>query len=478
MANTLNKKLSPEKAKRITENVISRDLSQRVIDKITMARVSMLFKQPFFGSIAMRMDIRPADNWCPTMAVDGKYTYYNHEFVDSLTQDELVFVFAHEVLHLVYDHLTRNEFRDHQLYNCAADYVVNDELVLAGVGKLPMKKVTKKDSNGRSSTVDEVIGLHDVKYRGWNSEKVYDDLLKQMQKSQGQGKGNSGQGSPSSSSGSNSSGNGQGDGKANGMTLDELVDKLLDEHISPGEGKDGEEGAESGNGKNDGTDGPAKFDEEARKQLKAELMDTIVNLSKTCNVGNLPAGVQRIIDQMTAPKMDWRAMLQCNLDSLIPYDSDYMHMNRKGWHLSAVLPGPVNDKQLDIAVAIDMSGSIGDKEAAEFLSEIQGIMSAYTSYNILVFCFDTRVYNAVNFSSDDGLSITTYEPKGGGGTDGGCIFRYLKEEGIEPQKLVVFTDGYVGDFGDPIYCPTMWLIKGSKEKPPFGEVAYMDSEMN
>lgn len=461
MANTLNKNQSQEKLGRITNEPISRDLQNRVAEKITMARVSMLFNQPFFGTIAMRMDPKPADQWLPTMAVDGKYMYYNHEFVDGLSQEELTFVVSHEVLHLVYDHLGRNEFRDRQLYNIAADYVVNDELILANVGKFPTHKVQKKDQYGSMRTIEEPIGLHDVKYRGWNSEKVYDDLLQQQQKQQGSGKGQN-------------SGEGDGSGNMNGQSLDELLDKLLDEHISPGAGKDGKEG----DGKADGSDGPATFDDEERKQLKAELMDQIVNLAKTCNAGTLPAGVQRIIEQMTEPKMDWRALLQSNLDSILPIDYNYMKISRKSWHLNAILPGMVNDQLLNIAVAIDMSGSIGDKEAAEFLSEINGIMGQYQSYEILVFCFDTKCYNAKVYSSDNGEDIKTYEPKGGGGTDGACIFEYLKDEGIGPMKLVVFTDGYVGNWGDEFYCPTIWCIKGSKEVPPFGQVCYLDENMN
>jgi predicted metal-dependent peptidase len=207
-------------------------------------------------------------------------------------------------------------------------------------------------------------------------------------------------------------------------------------------------------------------------------MDQIVNLSKTCNAGNLPAGVQRIIEQMTAPKMDWRALLQSNLDSILPIDYNYMKISRKSWHLTAILPGMVNDQMLNIAVAIDMSGSIGTKEAAEFLSEINGIMGQYQSYEILVFCFDTKCYNQKVFSSDNGENINTYVPMGGGGTDGACIFEYLKDEGIEPMKLVVFTDGFVGNWGDEFYCPTIWCIKGSKEVPPFGQVAYLDENMN
>jgi len=458
MANTLNKNQSPEKLGRITDQPIPHELAVRVADKITQARVSMLFNQQFFGTIAMRMELMPADKWLPTMAVDGKYMYYNHNFVDELFQDELIFVVSHEVLHLVYDHLGRNEFRDRQLYNIAADYVVNDELILAKVGKFPTHKIQKKDSYGSMRTVEEPIGLHDVKYRDWNSEKVYDDLLQQQEKN-GSGKGK----------------NSDGSGTMNGQGLSELLDKLLDEHISPGAGKDGEPSKSDGKAS---ADGPATFGDEERKQLKAELTDQIVNLAKSCNPGNLPSGVQRIIEQMTAPKMDWRALLQSNLDSILPIDYNYMKISRKSTHLNVILPGIVNDQLLNIAVAIDMSGSIGEKEAAEFLSEINGIMGQYQSYEILVFCFDTKCYNQQIYSSDNGENINTYVPMGGGGTDGSCIFEYLKNEGIEPMKLVVFTDGYVGNWGDEFYCPTIWCIKGSKEVPPFGQVAYLDDQMN
>jgi predicted metal-dependent peptidase len=456
MANTVNKKMSELKKKLLTDEPISKELVARVNEKIIMARVGMLFKQMFFGTIAMRMIPQAADKWCPTMGVDGKYLYYNHAFVDSLTADELIFVFSHEVLHLVYDHLGRNDGRNKDIYNIAGDYVINDELILSSVGKFPTKQV--KNKNG--STVTENVGLHDVKYRGWNSEKVYDDLMKQAKKNQSVKNGESGDGS----------------GNMNGMSLDEALDKLLDEHLSPGEGSG--EGDQKSDGSYDGN-GPAKFGDDERKQLKAELMDQIVNLAKTCNAGNLPAGVQRIIQDLTEPKMDWRALLQCNLDSIIPVDYSYLKVSRKGWHLNAILPGVINDQMLNIAVAIDMSGSIGTKEAAEFLGEINGIMASYPSYEILVFCFDTKVYNAVKFSSDDGVNINTYIPQGGGGTSGSCIFDYLKEENIEPLKLVIFTDGFLGgDWGDPNVCDTIWCIKGSKEVPPFGQICYIDDEMN
>ena len=91
-----------------------------------------------------------------------------------------------------------------------------------------------------------------------------------------------------------------------------------------------------------------------------------------------------------------------------------------------------------------------------------------------VLCFDTDCYSDRTFSSDNGEDIATYVAKGGGGTDGGAIYRYLKNQDYIPLKLVIFTDGYVGDFGPSDYCSTVWVIKGSNVVPPHGTHAYFD----
>jgi predicted metal-dependent peptidase len=420
--------LKKQKEMRLTDQPIPKDLQQRVASKIIKARVKMLFQQPFFGTLVTRLQIFPADQWLSTMAVDGKYLYFNHSFVDVLEIDELIFVFAHEILHLVYDHLLRGVGRDHQLYNCAADYVVNDELIQVNVGKFPTT----------------VPGLHDIKYRGWNSEKVYDDLKKKQ----------------------------KNDPNA-GQSLEDMLDKMLDEHLSPGQGQGQENQPTSGKSTPSG-DGPAKLTEEERKQLKAELKQEIINSAQMAGIGNLPAGVQRLVNELLAPKMDWKTLLQSQLNSIVPADYSFLRVNRKGWDLDAVLPGMTEMPMLSIACALDMSGSISQKMVQEFLSEVKGIMDQYPMYEIRVFCFDTQCYADRTFSSDNGEDICTYVPKGGGGTDGGAIFRYMKEENFVPLKLVVFTDGYVGDFGDENYCPTVWIIKGSNVVPPFGTHAYFD----
>ena len=427
MAAAQGRNLKAEKACRLTDKPIPADFAKRVEQKIIKARVKMLFQQPFFGNLVVRLQIFPADKWLPTMAVDGRYMYYNHAFVDALEMDELVFVFAHEILHLVYDHLGRKGERDHELYNCAADYVVNDELIQCKVGTFPTT----------------VPGLHDVKYRDWSSEKVYDDLLKKQKNSPNAGK-----------------------------SLEEMLDKLLDEHMN-GKGKEGNGEPSSGSG-NPSVDGPAKMSEEEKSQLKAELKQNIISAAQTHGIGTLPAGVQRLVNELLAPKMNWRELLQNQLNSIVPADYSFLRVNRKGWDLDCILPGMTEQPMLNISVALDMSGSISNDMVQEFLSEVSGIMQQYPMYEIRVFCFDTECYSDRTFSTDNGEDIRTYEAKGGGGTDGGCIFRYLKSENVVPSRLVIFTDGYVGDFGDENYCPTVWIIKGSNVVPPFGMYANFD----
>jgi predicted metal-dependent peptidase len=93
-----------------------------------------------------------------------------------------------------------------------------------------------------------------------------------------------------------------------------------------------------------------------------------------------------------------------------------------------------------------MSGSIGQNEISIFLGEVSGIMSQYTDYKIDLFCYDTQVYNSIVITADNAGDLLTYEPVGGGGTDYSCILEYLKENNLNPKKLVNFTDGYVSDY--------------------------------
>ena len=107
------------------ETIKAEDLEAR--ERLTTARVKMLLKTSWFGTMATRLPLVNADAWLPTAATDGRYFYYNSKFILRLKPGELIFLFGHEVLHNVYDHLGRSKHNKHNptLANIAADYCVN-----------------------------------------------------------------------------------------------------------------------------------------------------------------------------------------------------------------------------------------------------------------------------------------------------------------------------------------------------------------
>ena len=253
-----------------------------------------------------------------------------------------------------------------------------------------------------------------------------------------------------------------------------LIDQMIDEHLD-GEG----DGEGSGKDEKEGKGRPTLSAEE-RQQIKDEIKEAMISAAAADadGAGKLPAGVKRILQELTEPKMDWRELLRMQLESTIKSDYTWMRTSRKGWDMDAVMPGMKLDPMIDIALFIDSSGSMEDSMLKDILSETAGIMESFPAYRIHVATFDTQVYNPVQYDSENLEDITEYELKGGGGTDFTCVFDYLKREEIEPKRLVVFTDGYpYGSWGDENYADTVWILHGTTSiVPPWGQYAYYEEE--
>ncbi len=407
--------------------------SQRdpVTKKIAQARLKLLFGQPFFGTLTMHLKLVDATDagWCPTAAVDGRHIFYNREFFKDLDVDEIQFVLCHEVLHVALDHFGRRHHRDPSWWNMANDYIINGMLVRDKIGKMPTKKVMDPNEKDEDGATAQRVGLYDERYLDWTSEAVYDDLEKRKVKKQ--------------------------------MTLDV--------HIEMGDDS----------GKNGKNKIPVKVDAEGLKKLKEEMKNKVLQAAQAA-AGKLPASLKRLIDDLVEPKISWRDLLQQNIQSCITDDFTWMRPNRKHMYGGIFLPTLDKDETIDIAIAIDMSGSISDAMAKDFLSEVYGIMNSYNDFTISILCFDTNVYNFQKFTKDSEDELLSYECKGGGGTDFMAFWNYWIENEIEPKKAVVFTDGYpFGTWGPETYADTLWVItEGHKTrvKPPFGQYAYYDHD--
>ena len=131
----------------------------------------------------------------------------------------------------------------------------------------------------------------------------------------------------------------------------------------------------------------------------------------------------------------------------------------------------INAETIDVACAIDMSGSIGLDDARAFLSEIKGMMDQYDSYRINLWSYDTKVYNHVVITQDNAEDLLTYVPKGGGGTSYEVNYEFMRDSDINPKQFINFTDGYPNSgWGEPEFCETLFIIKGNtKAVAPFGQ---------
>ena len=248
---------------------------QKIVDKLVTARIALLLKHPFFGNLATRLKLVNADDWCPTAGTDGRHFFYNTKFIDSLNPREAEFLFGHEVLHNVFEHMmVRIGNRDPQLWNIAADYAVNQILKDGNIGEMP------KGEKGENK------GFQDDKYKDWPAERIYDHLYKNAKK----------------------------------IDMSKLGE-LMDEHVDWGK-EDGEGGS-----KGKGKDGDKKskssrpvYTKEELKKIRDEVKEAMVSAAQSTGAGNLPGALQRLVKDLTEPKMDWREILQQQIMSTIKSD--------------------------------------------------------------------------------------------------------------------------------------------------------------
>lgn len=394
---------------------------------VVSARVEMLLSMPFFGQLATRLVAVDASSWCKTAAVDGRHLFYNREFVKSLTKPELIFLLAHEVLHLVYDHLGRRGGRDPKIHNMATDYIINYTLKQEKIGEMPKMGLYNKDYT------DE-----------YTSEELYEILKKNSVE----------------------------------------IKMPLDEHLELGDDSDPDD---KKSGDSDGMvsitimgkDGPPKLSEADLQEIRSELKAAVIQTVQGCGAGNVPAGVLRLIDNLLKPKLDWRSLLDTHIRSSVKDDYTFQKLSRRSWGGNFLLPAQDFMDTIEVYLRIDGSGSTTQEMITDFCSEAKGIMETFGDFRVNVATFDTEIYDEKVFTPENLDEIHEYARnfRGGGGTEFNAIYEQLKRDGVEPARLVILTDGEPNStWGDPNYCDTLFIIHSNPRKEaPFGMTAHYES---
>lgn len=124
--------------------------------KMLKARAQLIMENPFFGVLALKLKlIENAE--CKTAATDGTRLLYAPKFIDKLSNVEVKGLVAHEVMHCVWNHMTRRNQRDPKKWNIACDFAINPYLIQCGF-VLPQG------------------ALVDPQFNDWSADAIYNKL--------------------------------------------------------------------------------------------------------------------------------------------------------------------------------------------------------------------------------------------------------------------------------------------------------------
>jgi len=249
--------------------------------------------------------------------------------------------------------------------------------------------------------------------------------------------------------------------KAGGGSTDGIYNLLPDEP-DDGSGGDGTEAMD------DCADGGGSPAEQAQQQ--AEWKVRVAQAAQAAKMmGKMSAGLERLVGEVLAPKVDWRDVLRKFVEKCKSDQRSFARPNRRFSSQGLYLPSASGESLGEIAIAVDCSGSIDDRVLAQFAGEINAIKEDGNPTRIHVVYFDSEVSHYESYGRDDTLDIRAH---GGGGTAFSPVFQYFAEHDIEPVACVFLTDLCCDDFGDAPSYPVLW-VSTDEGDAPFGEVVLM-----
>ena len=205
-------------------------------------------------------------------------------------------------------------------------------------------------------------------------------------------------------------------------------------------------------------------------QAQAEMKVRVAQAAASAKMmGKMTANMQRLVDDVLAPKVDWRDVLRKFVERAKNDSRTWSRMNRRFLPQGIYLPSIGGECLGEIAIAVDCSGSIDSATINQFAAEIRTIKEDGNPSRIHVVYFDSEVSHYESYGTDDDLDI---RPHGGGGTAFSPVFQYFADNDIHPVACVFLTDLCCSDFGDQPDYPVLW-VSTDEGTAPFGEVVLM-----
>jgi len=362
-------------------------------ERIKKARIKLQIRNPFFSYLSLFLkfqEVKKGEMMCDTMGIDLQgNVYYVKEFVDKLSDEELIGTIAHEICHLVFLTELREMGRNREGWNFASDMAINTLLKNNDFDLIKgcvLPNMYNYEFNFGNNKV-----IKDVNEK--NAEQIYDEIPK--------------------------------------------IQETQTQYIIGGGGVGNEFN------KNDSHIKSKKLTPSEEKQVQKEWNDRVMEAytnAKMC--GKLPNGVERLVGKLHEEKINWKSLLNTFITQMIPYNYTYSKPHKKSISIGEYMPDILKEK-IEIDVMVDLSGSVGEQEYADFISEIIGIAKAYQErLEMKIFSHDTECYDNGYIRNGNIDKIKKMKLKGCGGTSHKKVFEYLKENVKNCKAVIFFTDGF------------------------------------
>ena len=417
--------------------------------KLASARTRLILEKPFLGALVLRLPMVEGNaDWCKSTFSNGKKLYYNRDYINALDPLQTQFALAHEALHCALSHFARRQHRIKHRWDLACDLAINPMLIHDGM-KPPVDALYLREYD--NMTAEEIYPCLEDNEN--DKDRELEQNLNEDSDNNEDGEGGTGdqqdqkEGNQEKQK-SDSEGQGQEDGGA----------RQEDSTSSDGEGKaerppDAEGEAE-----------PDPLTPQEIETLSTQWQQRMASAAQQAiQAGKLGGSMARMVDHLLQPKLPWRMLLARYMNMVARDDYTYARpSSRRGD--PAVYPS-LRSSQAEVVVALDISGSIGDKEIAEFMSEIDAIKSQLRARVTLLAC-DSALAKGAPWYYEPWEEFTMPKKfKGGGGTSFIPVIEWAEEQDSAPDLIVYFTDAQ-GQFPkkEPVF-PVLWLVKGKTPVP-------------
>jgi len=261
------------------------------------------------------------------------------------------------------------------------------------------------------------------------------------------------------------------DEKYRGMNAAQVYKSLGDE--PPGGGSGGGSGFDEHD-----WEGAKELTDAEQRDLERDIDEAI--RQGALMAGKLGTGAERDFSDLLKPQVNWREVMREFVTSTCSGSdySTYRRLNRRYVALDLPMPTGITETVEGIVVAGDMSGSIGQREMSVVTSEAKHCFDAVKPDWVRMLYWDTKIAGDEKYDNAElDNFVNTTKPRGGGGTDVNCVPPYMQEHGINPQAIIIITDGHLYNGWGQWSHPVLWvIIDNENAKPDYGKYIHVTSE--